>query len=38
MFRALCAHHQDVILYYTASGIVTFCRWPSGAHVAEFVH
>jgi len=20
-------------LYYTASGIVTFCRWPSGAQV-----
>jgi len=19
-------------LYYTASGIVTLCRWPSGAH------
>ena len=23
MFRALCAHHQVVKLYYTASGIVT---------------
>jgi len=23
MFRALCAHHQEVKLYYTASGIVT---------------
>ena len=23
MFRALCAHHQEVRLYYTASGIVT---------------
>jgi len=22
MFRALCAHHQEVNLYYTASGIV----------------
>jgi len=21
MFRALCAHHQEVKLYYTASGI-----------------
>ena len=26
MFRALCAHHQEVKLYYTASGIITFCR------------
>jgi len=23
MLRALCAHHQEVKLYYTASGIVT---------------
>jgi len=23
MFRALCAHHQEVKVYYTASGIVT---------------
>ena len=23
MFRALCTHHQEVKLYYTASGIVT---------------
>ena len=23
MFRALCAHHQEVKLYYTASGVVT---------------
>ena len=22
MFQALCAHHQEVKLYYTASGIV----------------
>jgi hypothetical protein len=33
MFRALCAHHQEVKLYYTASGIATTCRWPSGAQV-----
>jgi len=33
MLRALCAHHQEVKLYYTASGIVTDCRRPSGAHV-----
>ena len=23
MFRALCAHHQVVKLYYTSSGIIT---------------
>ena len=23
MFRALCAHHQEVKFYYTASGIIT---------------
>ena len=23
MFRALCAHHQEVRLYYTAPGIIT---------------
>jgi len=28
-----CAHHQEVKLYYTASGINTLCRWPSGAQV-----
>jgi len=33
MFRALCAHHQEVKLYYIACGIVTLCRWPSGAQV-----
>jgi len=30
MFRALCAHHEEVKLNYTASGILTLCRWPSG--------
>jgi hypothetical protein len=30
MFRALCAHHQEVKIVYTASGIITLCRWPSG--------
>jgi len=24
-------------LYYTASGIVTLCRWPSGAQVCAFM-
>jgi len=33
MFRAPCTHHQEVKLYYTASGIITLCRWPSGAQV-----
>jgi len=33
MFRALCAHHQEVKLYYTASVIVTICRWPSSGPV-----
>jgi len=23
MFRALCAHHQEVKLYYTAAGVIT---------------
>jgi len=32
MFRALCAHHREVKLYYTTSGIVTLCRWPACAH------
>ena len=30
-FEHCCAHHQEVKLFYTASGIVTLCRWPSGA-------
>jgi len=25
-------------LYYTASGIVTLCRWPSGAQVESGLH
>jgi len=33
MFRALCAYHQGSKLYYTASGIVTLSRWPSGAQI-----
>ena len=33
MIRALCAHNQEVKLYYTASIIVTLCRWPFGAQV-----
>jgi len=33
MFEHYCAHHQEVKLYYTASGIVIHCRWPSSAPV-----
>ena len=33
MFRAQLSHHQEVKLYYTVSGIVTLCRWPSDAQV-----
>ena len=33
IFRALCAHHQEVKLYYTATGIITHCRWPCDAQV-----
>ena len=33
MFRALSAHHQEVNLFYTASGIITLCRWPSSQPV-----
>ena len=32
-FEHWCAHHQEVKLYYTASGIVTLWRLPSGAPV-----
>ena len=32
-----CAHHQQVKFYYTVSGIVTLCRWPSGAQVERGV-
>jgi len=32
-FEHCCAHHQEIKLYYRASGIVTLCRWPSGAQV-----
>ena len=33
MFRALYAHHQEAKLYYTASGIITLCRWPSSLNL-----
>jgi len=34
-FEQYCAHHQEVKLYYTASGIVTFCRCPFGSQVCS---
>ena len=37
MFRALCAHHLEVKWYYTAAGIITLCRWLSGAQVERAV-
>ena len=32
-----CAYHHEVKFYYTASGIVTPCRWPSGGGNVENV-
>ena len=32
-FEHCCAHHQQVKLCYTASGIVTLCRFPSGVQI-----
>ena len=32
-FEHCCAHHHEVKLHYTASGIVTLCRWSSGVQV-----
>ena len=38
LYASTCFEHYVLIirrskLYYTASGIVTLCRWPSGAQV-----
>jgi len=33
-FEHCCAHHHEVKLYYTASGIITLCRWTSVAQVS----
>ena len=38
LYASTCFEHYVLIirkskLYYTASGIITFCRWPSGAQV-----
>jgi len=28
MFRAPCAHRQEVKIVFKASDIITLCRWP----------
>jgi len=33
MFRALCAHHQEVKIVLYSIWYHHTCRWPSGAHV-----
>jgi len=33
MFRALCAHHQDVKIVLYSIWYHHTCRWPSGAQV-----
>ena len=33
MFRALCAHHQEVKIVLYSVWYHHTCRWPSGAHV-----
>jgi len=33
MFRAICAHHQEVKLYYTTSGIITPVRGRPARHL-----
>jgi len=33
MFRALCAHHQDVKIVLYSIWYRHTCRWPSGAQV-----
>ena len=32
MFRALCAHHQEVKIVLYSIWYHHTCRWPSGAH------
>ena len=41
LYASTCFEHYVLIirrskLYYTASGIITLCRWPSGAQVSYF--
>ena len=38
MFRTLVFIIRRSELYYTASGIITLCRWASGAHRVPNVH
>jgi len=33
MFRALCAHHQEVKIVLYSTWYHHICRWPSGAQV-----
>jgi len=33
MFRALCAHHQEVKIVFYSIWYPHTCRWPSGAQV-----
>jgi len=37
MFRALCAHHQEVKIVLYSICIITLCTWPSGAQVESRV-
>ena len=36
-FELRCAHHQEVNCINTASGIVSLCKWPSGAPDAVLI-
>jgi len=38
MFRALCAHHQEVKIVLYSIWYHHTCRWPSGAQVESSVH
>ena len=35
MFRALCAHHEEVKIVFYSIGYRHSCRWPSDAQVEE---
>jgi len=36
-FEETRTHHQEINCIITASGIVTFCKWPSGMQVEQFL-
>jgi len=38
VFRALCAHHQEVKIVLFNIWYHHTCRWPSGAQVERFDH